>query len=61
MRSIGELRSECPRDEGAPRYVFGPGFAQRAGEREQHRTPRERDHHACVTDDVTARVDDDRP
>src|SRR5439155_11831603 len=32
-------------------------FAQRAFEREQHRTPGERDRLACVTHDMTAGVD----
>src|SRR5713101_2870010 len=60
MRFIGVLRSKCPRNERVPRYVSGPRFAQRACEREQHRTPCERDHRECVTHDMTARVDDER-
>src|SRR3989449_7941685 len=59
MRFVRELRSECARDERVPRYVSRPRFAQRACEREQHRTPRERDHLACVTHGVTARVHDE--
>src|SRR5216117_2102100 len=59
MRFIGALRSECPRNERVPRHVSGPRFAQRAGKREQHRTPCERDHRACVTHDMTARVHDE--
>ena len=39
----------------------GPGLAQRACEREQYRARRERDHRACVTHDITARVHDERP
>jgi hypothetical protein len=54
-------RVECPREERAPRYVSGPRFAQRTCEREQHRTPCERDHRACVAHDITARVYDERP
>ena len=61
MRFIGVLCSECPRDERAPRHVSGPRLAQRACEREQHRTPCERDHRACVTHDMAARVHDERP
>ena len=60
MRFVGQLRSECARDERVPRHVSGPRFGQRAGEREQHRTRCERDHRACVAHDVTARVDDER-
>ena len=60
MRFIGELRSECARDERVPRYVSRPRFAQRACEREQHRTLCERDHRAFVTHDMTARVHDER-
>ena len=59
MRFIGALRSECPRDERVPRHVSGPRFAQRSCEREQHRTLCERNHRACVTHDMTARVHDE--
>ena len=38
--------SKCHADEPAPRHISGPRLAQRACEREQHRTPRERDHRA---------------
>jgi hypothetical protein len=60
MRFIGEPRSERPRKEQVPRYVSGPRFAQRSCEREQHRTSCERNDHACVTHDMTARVHDER-
>ena len=60
MRRVSELGSERPRDERTPWYVFGPRFGQRACQREQHRTPGQRDHHACVTHDMTAGVDDER-
>ena len=59
MRFVGVLRSERARDERVPRHVSRPRFAQRACEREQHRTPRERDHRACVTHDMTAGVHDE--
>jgi predicted dithiol-disulfide oxidoreductase (DUF899 family) len=61
MGFVGALRSECPRDEHVPRCVSGPRLGQRAREREQHRTPCERDHRAGVTHDMTARVHDERP
>ena len=60
MRFIGVLCSECPRNEHVPRHVSGPRLAQRACEREQHRTACKRDHRARVTHDVTARVHDER-
>ena len=59
MRFIGELRSEGPRHERVPRYVSRPRFAQRACEREQHRTLGERHHRACTAHDMTARVHDE--
>ena len=59
MRFIGVLRPECPRDERGPRHVSGPRLAQLACEHEQHRAPCERDHRACVTHDITARVHDE--
>ena len=57
QRFIGELQAECARDERVSRYVSRPCFAQRACEREQHRTPRERDHLALRA----ARRDGRRP
>ena len=42
------------------RHVFRPSFAQRACEREQYRSSRERNDHAWVTYDMTARVHDQR-
>ena len=60
MRFIGGLRAECASNENVPRHVSSPRFAQRASEREQHRTACERDHRACMTHDMTARVDDER-
>ncbi len=60
MRFIGVLGPEGACDERAPRHVFGPGLAQRACEREQYRPRRERDHRACATHDMTARVHDQR-
>ena len=59
MRFIDELRSECARDERVPRYVSRPRFAQRACERELHRTLCERDHLAFVTHDMTVSVHDE--
>ncbi len=59
MRRVGELRSECPRHEHVARHVCGPHLAQRTCEREQNRTPGERDHRARVTHD-TARIHDER-
>ena len=47
MRFIGVPGAEGARDERAPRHVSRPRFAERAREREQHRTRRERDHCAC--------------
>ena len=44
MRFIGVLRPEGAREQRVPRHVAGPGFGERAGEREQHRARRERDH-----------------
>ena len=61
MRFIGVLRPEGASEERAPRHVSGPRFAQRAGEREQYRTRRERDHRACVPHDIAACVHDERP
>ena len=61
MRVIGMLRAECPRDEHVARHVVGPRFAERACEREQHRTPRQRDGRVGVANDMTARIDDERP
>ena len=61
MRFIGELRSEGARDERVARDVSRPRFAQRAREREQHRTPGERDDLAPVTHDMTASVHDEGP
>ena len=61
MRFIGELRPEGARHERVPRHVFRPRLGQRAGEREQHRTPRERDHVPAVpAHDMAARVHDER-
>ena len=57
MRFIGAPRSEGARDERVRRDVSRPRFAQRACEREQHRTPGERDRLACVTHNMTAGVD----
>jgi hypothetical protein len=59
MRFIRELRSECPRDERLSPDVFRPPFTECACEREQHRTPCQRDHLAPLTHDVTASVDDE--
>src|ERR1700689_2989766 len=59
MRFIGALRSEYAGDERVPGYVSRPGFAQRACEREQHRTLGKRDHLAFVTHDMTASVHDE--
>src|SRR6195256_1668133 len=59
MRFIGELQTECARDERVPRYVSRPRLAQRACEREQHRTLCERDHLAFATHDMTASVHDE--
>ncbi|MNC84784.1 hypothetical protein D3C83_03520 [compost metagenome] len=60
QRFIGALQSECARDERVPRHVCRPRFAQRAREREQYRTPCERDHRACLAHDMTACVHDER-
>ena len=60
LRFIGELGSECAREERLSRCVSRPGFAQRACQREQHRTPCQRDHRAFVTHDITAGVHDQR-
>ena len=60
MRFVGVLRAERARDERVPRHVARPRFGQRAREREQHRTRRERDHRAASTHDVAAGVDDER-
>jgi hypothetical protein len=59
MRFIDEPRSECPRDESIPRYVVRPRFRKRPCKREQHWTPRERDHHACVTHHTPTGVHDE--
>ena len=61
MRFVGVLPAERARDEHVPRHIAGPRFAERAREREQHRSRRERDHacRACAHD-VTAGVDDER-
>jgi hypothetical protein len=59
MGFVGTPPSECPGHERVPRYVSRPRFAERAREREQHRTRCERDHRAAGTDDVTARVHDE--
>ena len=59
MRFVGALRSKCARDERVPRYVSRPRLAQRACEREQHRTRGERDYLTFVTHDMTARVHDE--
>ena len=60
MRFIGVLAAEGACDQRAPRHVSGPGFTQRACKREQYRARRERNHRACVTHDITARVHDER-
>ncbi len=60
MRFIDVLRSKCPRKEHISRHVSRPRFAQHACEREQHRTPCERDLRACVTHNIAARVHDER-
>jgi hypothetical protein len=57
-RFIGALQSEGARDKCVPRHIARPRFAKRACEREQHRSPRERNHLAFVTNDVTASVHD---
>ena len=59
MRFVCDLRSECPRDERAPRHVSRPRFAERTRKREQYWTLCERDRGACVTDYMTARVHDE--
>ena len=59
MRFVGELRPERSRDERVPRHIRRPRLAQRAREREQHRTRRERDRRASGAHDVTAGVDDE--
>jgi hypothetical protein len=42
------------------RRVSGPRLAERAREREQHRSPCERDRHVYVAHDMTAGVHDER-
>ena len=60
MRFIGDLSSECPRDERAPRHICRPRFGQRTCEGEQHWTLCKRDHRVCVTNAVTIRIHDER-
>jgi predicted dithiol-disulfide oxidoreductase (DUF899 family) len=56
MRFVGDLRSECASHERASRYVSRPSFAERACEREEHRTLCERDGVLFVTYQMTASV-----
>ena len=44
MCFINVFHPEYTRKERVPRHVVRPCFAQGAGEREQHRTPGERNH-----------------
>ena len=60
MRFIGKPRPKGPRKKRPPRYVSWPRLAQRACEREQHWTTRERDHPTCTPNDVTTRIHDER-
>ena len=59
MRFVGELQAECACDERVPGHVLRPRFAQRAGEREQHRAPGERDRRARMAHDVAAGIHDE--
>ncbi len=60
MRFIDMLRPECSRKQRASRHVFWPRFCERAGKREQYRTPRERDHCVCVAHGITACIHNER-
>ena len=55
------LRTECSLDERVPRHVTGPRFAESTREREQNRTPCERDRRIRAAHDITARVHDEGP
>src|SRR4029077_18739273 len=61
MRFVGVLCTEYPPNKRIPRQISGPRLAERTREREQHRTPRERDCGVCATHDMTARVHHKRP
>ena len=60
MRFVGLPGPEGPPDERVPRHVAGPGLAERACEREQYRTRRERDDRAGAAHDMAAGVYDER-
>ena len=60
IRFIGALARKCPRHECIPAVFLWPRLGQRAGEREQHRSPREGDHLARVTHHITACIHDQR-
>ena len=60
MRFIHESRSEGPRHQHIPRHVTRPRFAQRACEREQHRTRCQRNHFAPDAYYMTACVNHQR-
>jgi hypothetical protein len=55
---IGALRPEGPGHQHVSRHNGRPGLAQRAGECEEHRASRQRDHHAGVAQDMAAGVHD---
>jgi len=60
MRFVRPSGAESPRDQRVACHIARPRFAQRAYEREQHRSARQRDDGAGVTDDVPACVHDER-
>ncbi len=60
MRFINESGSERASQEPISRNIIGPGLAECAGEREQHRTRYKRNHGAPIAHDIPAGVYDKR-
>ena len=60
MGFVDVLRAEGAREQHVPRHVAGPRLAERARQREQHRTPCERHQHVPLAHEIAAGVDDER-
>jgi len=60
MGFVGLPRPEGAGEQRFPRHITGPGFRERAGEREQHRPTRKRNHRNVAAHDLAAGIEYER-